>query len=237
MRIEIWSDVVCPWCYIGKRRLETALAAFPHAADVEVVWRSFQLDPSAPRQATESIAEHLGHKYGGGADAGREMIARVSEVAAGEGLSFSYGDAQRASTVDAHRLLHLALAEGGPALQGALKEQLLASYFVRAENPADHAVLRGLAIEVGLPEQRVDDVLASDEYDDAVAADQQQAVAYGASGVPFVVVDQLYGVAGAQPAEVFGQVLDRAWEESQPLVQVLAGGGDAEVCGPEGCTV
>jgi len=234
MRIEIWSDVVCPWCYIGKRRLETALADFPHAEDVEVVWRSFQLDPSAPREATESIAEHLGHKYGGGADAGREMIARVSEVAAGEGLTFSYDDAQRASTLDSHRLLHLALVEGGTSRQSALKEQLLASYFVRAENPADHEVLRTIALEVGLPEQRVDEVLASDEYADAVDADQQQAVAFGASGVPFVVVDQKYGVSGAQPAEVFGQVLERAWSESHPAVQVLASG---DACGPDGCAI
>ncbi|MEJ7795394.1 MAG: DsbA family oxidoreductase [Nocardioides sp.] len=234
MRIEIWSDVVCPWCYIGKRRLETALADFPHADDVEVVWRSFQLDPSSPREATESIAEHLGHKYGGGAGAGREMIARVSEVAAGEGLTFSYDDAQRASTVDSHRLLHLGLVEGGTTLQGALKERLLESYFVRAENPADHEVLRRIALEAGLAEQRVDEVLASDEYADAVDADQQQAVAYGASGVPFVVIDQTYGVSGAQPAEVFRQVLERAWDESHPAVQVLASG---DACGPDGCAI
>ena len=154
MRIEIWSDVVCPWCYIGKRRLETALADFDHADEVEVVWRSFQLDPSSPRVASESIAEHLGHKYGGGVDAGRQMIARVSQVAAEEGLAFSYDDAQRASTVDAHRLLHLALAEGGPERQGALKERLLESYFVRAENPADAGVLRTIAVAAGLSEQR-----------------------------------------------------------------------------------
>ncbi len=234
MRIEIWSDVVCPWCYIGKRRLETALADFPHADEVEVVWRSFQLDPTSPREATQSIAEHLGHKYGGGVDGGRQMIARVSEVAAGEGLAFDYEQAQRASTVDAHRLLHLALVTGGPDLQGALKERLLESYFVRAENPADHSVLREAAVAAGLPERRVDEVLASDEYADAVDADQQQAVAYGASGVPFYVVDQKYGVSGAQPAEVFTQVLERAWGESHPAVQVLASG---ETCGPDGCAV
>jgi len=234
MHIEIWSDIVCPWCYIGKRRLETALADFDHAEEVDVIWRSFQLDPSSPREASESIAEHLGHKYGGGVAAGRQMIAKVSQVAAEEGLAFSYDDAQRASTVDAHRLLHLALAEGGPERQGALKERLLESYFVRAENPADAGVLRAVAVAAGLPEQRVDDVLASDEYADAVDADQQQAVAYGASGVPFYVVDHKYGVSGAQPAEVFGQVLERAWNESHPAVQVLA---TSDACGPEGCAV
>jgi predicted DsbA family dithiol-disulfide isomerase len=162
------------------------------------------------------------------------MIARVSEVAAAEGLAFSYDHAQRASTVDAHRVLHLALVAGGPDLQGALKERLLESHFVRAENPADHAVLREVAVAAGLPERRVDEVLASDEYADEVDADQQQAVAYGASGVPFYVVDQKYGVSGAQPAEVFGQVLERAWNESHPAVQVLATG---DACGPDGCAV
>ena len=239
MQIEIWSDVVCPWCYIGKRRLERALAGFEHADDVEVVWRSFQLDPAAPREATESIAAHLGSKYGGGVAAGRAMIDRVSEVAAGEGLAFSYHDARRASTFDAHRLLHLAAAEGGPRLQGELKERLLASYFVEGDNPADHATLTRLAVEVGLAEQRVAAVLATDEYAEEVEADVAQARAYGAGGVPFFVVDRKYGVSGAQPVEVFSQLLERAWTESQPLVHVTRGDGDSQgvACGPDGCPV
>jgi predicted DsbA family dithiol-disulfide isomerase len=238
MQIEIWSDVVCPWCYIGKRRLESALADFEHADQVEVVWRSFQLDPTAPQEATESIAAHLGHKYGGGPEAGRQMIDRVTEVAAGEGLAFDYHDAQRASTLGAHRLLHLAHAEGGPSVQGRLKERLLAAYFTEARNPADHAVLTAAALSVGLPPERVASVLGSDEYADEVAADVAQATAYGATGVPFFVVDRRYGVSGAQPAEVFSQLLDRAWSESQPLVQVMGpGGGADEACGPDGCPV
>jgi predicted DsbA family dithiol-disulfide isomerase len=236
MQIEIWSDVVCPWCYIGKRRLESALADFEHADEVEVVWRSFQLDPTAPREATESIAAHLGSKYGGGVAAGRQMIDRVTAVAADEGLAFDYHDAQRASTVDAHRLLHLAHAEGGSGLQGRLKERLLHAYFVDAQNPADTAVLTTAAVEVGLPRERVDEVLGSEEFADAVAADAAQAAAYGATGVPFFVVDRKYGVSGAQPAELFGQLLERAWAESQPLVQVVAE-GDAQACGPDGCPV
>ena len=238
MQIEIWSDVVCPWCYIGKRRLESALAGFEHADEVEVVWRSFQLDPTAPREATESIAAHLGSKYGGGADAGRQMIDRVTEVAAGEGLAFDYHDAQRASTFDAHRLLHLAHAEGGSSLQGELKERLLAAYFTGARNPADHAVLTEAALAVGLPAARVASVLGSEEYAEEVAADVAQATAYGATGVPFFVVDRRYGVSGAQPSEVFTQLLDRAWSESQPLVQVVGQGGESgEACGPDGCPV
>lgn len=234
MRIEIWSDVVCPWCYIGKRRLEKALATFDHADDVEIVWRSFQLDPSAPTEPVETVAEALGRKYGGGPEAGREMIDRVEAVAAEEGLLFRHHRSLRVGTVDAHRVLHLALETGGPALQGRLKEALLAAYFVETENVADHDTLVRLATGVGLDEARVREVLASDEYADAVEADIREAAALGATGVPFYVVDRRYGVSGAQPSEVFAQVLERAWSDAHPALD-LVGGADA--CGPDGCAI
>jgi len=230
--IEVWSDVVCPWCYIGKRRLESALAEFPH--DVEVVWRSFQLDPGAPVVPTETVAESLGRKYGGGPEAGARMIDNVEAVAAEEGLIYRLHSAQRANTVDAHRLLHLALEQGGPALQGAVKEALLAAYFTDARNVADHAELRDIAVGAGVDAERVDAVLASGEYRDEVYADIEQAQAYGASGVPFFVIDKKYGVSGAQPADTFRQVLDRAWSDAHPSLEVV-GAGDA--CGPDGCAV
>ena len=229
MRIEIWSDVVCPWCYIGKRRLESALEEFPH--EVEILWRSYQLDPGAPAVPTETVAESLGRKYGGGAEAGRAMIDRVEAVAAEEGLLFRHHESLRANTTDAHRLLHLAHAEG---LQGDLKEALLDAYFVQTQNVADHGTLRKIASGVGLDAQRVDDVLGSEEYLDEVWADISRAQAYGATGVPFFVVDGKYGVSGAQPTEVFAQVLERAWGESHPTLEVI-GGDDA--CGPDGCAV
>ncbi|WP_344152165.1 DsbA family oxidoreductase [Nocardioides koreensis] len=236
MRIEIWSDVVCPWCYIGKRRLEGALSRFeqarPEAAgQVEIVWRSYQLDPAAPGEPSETVAEHLGRKYGGGPAAGQQMIDRVEAVAAEEGLVYRLGEAQRANTVDAHRLLHLAAAEGR---QGELKEALLAAYFLDARNVADPGVLAELAADVGLDEVRVKEVLTGDEYAAAVEADIRRAAAYGATGVPFFVVDQKYGVAGAQPGEVFDQVLERAWAESRPVIDVIGG---ADACGPDGCPV
>jgi predicted DsbA family dithiol-disulfide isomerase len=234
MRIEIWSDVVCPWCYIGKRRLEKALAAFPHAADVEVVYRSFELDPSAPTVPTETVAEALGRKYGGGPEAGRAMVDRTEAVAAEEGLLFRHHQSLHVRTVDAHRLLHLALAQGGPALQARLKEALLSAYFVETENVADHDTLARIAIENGLDERRVTEVLASDEYADDVEADIREAAALGATGVPFFVVDRKYGVSGAQPTEVFGQVLERAWAEAHPVLEMTAG---ADACGPDGCAL
>ena len=232
MIIEVWSDVVCPWCYIGKRRLESALAEFPH--EVEVVWRSFQLDPGAPTVPTETVAESLGRKYGGGPEAGGRMIDNVEAVAAEEGLVYRLHHAQRANTVDAHRLLHLALEQGGPALQGEVKEALLAAYFTDARNVADHAELRDVTVGAGVDPERVDAALASDEYLAEVYADIEQAQAYGASGVPFFVIDKKYGVSGAQPADTFRQVLDRAWSDAHPTLEVV-GAGDA--CGPDGCAV
>jgi predicted DsbA family dithiol-disulfide isomerase len=237
MQIEIWSDVVCPWCFIGKRRLERALDDFAHAEEVEVVFRSFELDPAAPTEPTTSVVEHLGQKYGGGRAAGEQMQARVAEVAAEEGLTFRNGEALWGSTHDAHRLLHLALDEGGAPLQRRLKEGLLAAYFEGAESPTDHAVLTRVATAAGLDPQRVADVLASGEYDAAVRADQQQAAAFGATGVPFFVVDRKYGVSGAQPVEVFAQVLEQAWADAHPQLQVVPGAAGADACGPDGCAV
>ena len=216
MRIEIWSDVVCPWCYIGKRRLEGALAEFPHRDEVEVVFRSFELDPTAPQVGTESIAASLGRKYGGGTEGARQMMARVEGLAAEEGLAFDYADATHTKTVDAHRLLHLALHQGGPALQAELNEALLAAYFTRGESMGDHDVLAKAAVGVGLDPGQVAEVLASDAYAAEVAADIAQAHAYGANGVPFFVVDQRYGVSGAQPTEVFSELLERAWTDRIP---------------------
>jgi predicted DsbA family dithiol-disulfide isomerase len=205
MRIEVWSDVICPWCYIGKRRLERAVADFPE--EVELVWRSFQLDPGAPTVPREGVAEHLGRKYGGGPDAGRAMIDNVEAVAAGEGLDYRLHQAQRVNTMDAHRLIQLA---GDSGHQSALTEALMAAYFTETRNIADHVVLREIALAVGLDPIEVDGVLGSDRYRDAVEADIAQAAAYGSNGVPFFVFDGAFAVSGAQPSEVFRQALDRA---------------------------
>jgi predicted DsbA family dithiol-disulfide isomerase len=233
LKVEIWSDVVCPWCYIGKRRLEAAVAS--SGVPVEVTWRSFQLDPSAPRQSTEDVATYLGRKYGGGREAGLAMNERVSQVAAQDGLEYHLDQAQRANTVDAHRLLHLAAEHGS---QDALKERLLRAYFTEGQAVGDPEVLAALADEVGLPGDRVRAVLGSDEYADDVAADQAEAQALGANGVPFFVIDRRYGVSGAQPVELFEQALRQAWSEKQPSLLTVPGvdAADAQVCGPDGCT-
>jgi predicted DsbA family dithiol-disulfide isomerase len=230
MRIEIWSDVVCPWCYIGKRRLEKALSDFPHRDQVEVVWRSFQLDPSGPQTPTETVVEHLGRKYGGGEAGARQMVDRVEALAAEEGLLFRHAQAPHVGTLDAHRLLHAAGEK-----RGELKEALLHAYFVEAANVADHDLLARVAGEVGLDDLTVKDVLTSDRYADEVEADIRQAAAYGATGVPFFVVDQKFGISGAQPVETFAQVLDRAWTDAHPAIEVVGDTDDA--CGPDGCAI
>jgi predicted DsbA family dithiol-disulfide isomerase len=175
----------------------------------------------------------LARKYGGGVENALAMMARVSEAAAEEGLEYHLDRTLRGNTVDAHRLLHLALEEHGPRTQSVLKEALLAAYFTRVEDVADPEVLRKVATEAGLDPARVDQVLASDEYAVAVREDVAQARAFGASGVPFFVVDRRYGVAGAQPVEVLLGVLERAWADEHPSVAMV--GPDGDVCGPDGC--
>jgi predicted DsbA family dithiol-disulfide isomerase len=242
VRIDIWSDVVCPWCSIGKRRLERALAGFPHRDEVEVVYHSFLLDPGAPTEPTETAQQMLARKYGLTLEDAAEKQGAVIAVAAEEGMDWQrHADSPHVGTVDAHRLLHLALAEGGPAQQAVLKDALLQAYFGEAANLADHKVLRDLALGAGLEAARVDQVLASDEHAADVAADIAQARALGANGVPFFVIDQKYGVSGAQPAELFAQVLDQVWSETHPapVLQTVpaATDADAEVCGPDGCPI
>lgn len=238
MRIDIWSDVVCPWCAIGKARLESALADFAHRDDVEVVYHSFQLDPSSPTEPTETAREMLSRKYRMSPAQAAEAQGRVVALAAEEGLDFTrHAESPVANTLDAHRLLHLALAEGGPLQQATLKQALFQAYFGDARNVADHGVLREVAVAAGLDPLRVDAVLAGGEYADDVEADIQQAVSYGASGVPFFVVDGRFGISGAQPTELFAQTLERAWRESHPVLETVPGAAADGECGPDGCPI
>ncbi len=197
-------------------------------------WRSYQLDPGAPVVPTENTATMLARKYGQSPAGAQQMQDRVEAVAAEDGLVYRLSETLHLNTVDAHRIIHLAHQQGGNDLQGQVKEALLKAYFTEARNVADHGVLREIAVAAGLDAARVDQVLAGSEFTDEVYADVEQAQAYGATGVPFFVVDEKYGVSGAQPTEVFSQVLERAWSESHPAIQVLATG---EECGPDGCAI
>jgi predicted DsbA family dithiol-disulfide isomerase len=230
MQVEVWSDVVCPWCFIGKRKLEAALSRFPHADQVEVVWRSFQLDPSVPEGHTEPTLPALAAKYGRSGEEMAGMQRRVEEVAAAEGLHYHLAEGVRGNTLLAHQLIHLAAERG---LGGAMKERLLRGYFEEQRSVFDVDSLVPLAVEVGLDEAEVRAALADRRYLAAVREDIDTARALGATGVPFFVVDRTYGAAGAQPAEVLLQLLERAWADSHPLLTVPAADG----CTDDSCAV
>jgi len=230
MQVEVWSDVVCPWCYIGKRRLESALQQFPHRNQVEVVWRSFQLDPSVPEGSTHPTLPALAAKYGSSVEDMRANMSRVEEVAAGEGLHYDLANGISGNTLHAHELLHLAAERGlGPEL----KERLLHAHFEEGRSVFEVDSLVSLAVEVGLDETEAREALADRRYLPAVHQDAATAQALGATGVPFFVVDRKYGAAGAQPAELLLQILERAWADAHPLLTVPA----AEGCDDGSCAV
>ena len=234
MLVEIWSDVVCPWCFIGKRRFERALDLFDAKDEVEVVYRSFELDPTAPEVGVESIREVLGRKYGRTPEQVTEMMGSVADLAAAEGLRFDYEHVAHTKTIDAHRLLHLALEVGGLPLQHRLKDALLSAYFESGRSMGDRTVLAEVAASVGLDPARVAEVLDGSEYADRVQADLDQAFDFGIQGVPFFVFDRKLAVSGAQPTEVFAAALSQAHTAETPALSVLA---DGTVCGPDGCAV
>jgi predicted DsbA family dithiol-disulfide isomerase len=204
MQIEVWSDVVCPWCYIGKRRLERALGEFEHADEVEVSWRSFQLNPDAPAKAVPTL-DYLAQRFGPQA---RAMTARVAEMGRDEGLNLDFGSSLTVNTLEAHRLLHLAADLG---IGDAAKERLLRAHFSEGADVSDPETLTRLMVEAGADEARVREVLAGTEYADAVQADIDLARRLGANGVPFFVIDRKYGISGAQAAETFLHALRTAY--------------------------
>ncbi|MEU2618457.1 DsbA family oxidoreductase [Streptomyces sp. NPDC007157] len=207
LRIDVWSDVVCPWCHIGKRRLEAALGRFEHADEVEVHWHSFQLDPAHPRGDRRPVLEALAHKTGAPPARLRAMIRQVTELAAAEGLRYDLERAVSVNTVDAHRLTHLAAAHGRGA---EMHERLLRAHLGEGEVVDDPGTLMRLGTEVGVPEDEVRRMLDGDAYADAVAADAREARRHGATGVPFFVLDRAYGLSGAQSADTFLSALRTA---------------------------
>jgi predicted DsbA family dithiol-disulfide isomerase len=215
MHVEIWSDIACPWCYVGKRRFEAALARYEHRDEVTVTWRSFELDPQAPPVRQGDYAAHLARKYGMSRDDALAMHARMTETAAGEGLEFRFDIARGANTFDAHRIVHLAAAHGA---QDAMKERIMRAYLTEGELISDHATLERLAVEVGLPEDEVRDVLSSDRFAGEVREDERTAARFGISAVPFFVVDRYYGIEGAQPPEAILETLTRAAAPDTPRV-------------------
>ncbi|MFC8199513.1 DsbA family oxidoreductase [Streptomyces sp. NPDC057298] len=234
MRVEIWSDIACPWCYVGKARFEKALDAFAHRDDVEVVHRSFELDPGRARDDVQPVLAMLTKKYGmseAQAQAGEENLGTQ---AAAEGLEYRTRDRDHGNTFDMHRLLHLAKDRG--------RQDELIGVFYRANFAEERSVfadderLVELSVAAGLDADEARAVLTDPAaYADEVRADEREAAELGANGVPFFVLDRKYGVSGAQPTEVFTQALEQAWAAHSPLKLIQQ--DDAEACGPDGCAV
>lgn len=223
MLVEIWSDIVCPWCYIGKRRFETALQRFAHKDQVEIVWRSFELDPNAPRRTPGSLNDMLAQKLRRSVAEAAAMNEHVTALAAAEGLDYRLDRAQHGNTFDAHRLIHLAATRN---LRSEAKERLLRAYFIEGRPIGDVETLVSLGAEIGLPADEARAMLAGDAYADEVRADERRAVMFNIRGVPFVAIDETYGVSGAQPPEVFLSALEQAWEASHPLAMIEAPGAE-----------
>ena len=211
MKVEIWSDVACPFCYIGKRSFEDALSRFEHRDEVQVEWRSFQLDPSMPAAVEGGLDVLLARKYGRTPEEARGMNERVSAMASEVGLHYRLDLARPGNTRDAHRVLHLARAHG---LQDELNERLLQAYFGEGELLSDGPTLVRLGVEVGLDRADVERVLAGDEYADAVEGEGDEAHDLGLGGVPAFVLDRRMLVTGAQPADALLGALQQAWEQA-----------------------
>lgn len=210
MTIEIWSDVVCPFCYIGKREFENALARFPHKAEVVVEWKSFELDPNAPKRSEHDMYGMLVSKYGGTRDDAKARVQGVVDRAKTVGLDYQMDKAIIGSSFDAHRVIQLAKTKGKGA---AAEERLFKAYFMEGAHLADHAMLVRLAPEIGLDATEVEAMLASTQFTDAVRADEREAQQLGVRGVPFFVIDRKWGVSGAQASDHFLGALEQAWKE------------------------
>jgi predicted DsbA family dithiol-disulfide isomerase len=232
MKVEIFSDVVCPWCAIGKRRFETALEGFEHAADVEVHWRAFELDPSAPAAVEVDAATHLANKYGMTREQAVASQQKLEDLAAADGLEFHFDKAQRGNSFDAHRLLHYAHEVG---LQTELKERLFRGYFTEGESIADHATLIRLGTEVGLDPNATAEVLNSGRYTDEVRMDEREARDLGINGVPFFVIDRRFGISGAQSSAVMLGALEQAWAKSNEIESL--GTEQSAACEGDSCAI
>lgn len=223
MKIEVWSDYVCPFCYIGKRRLEMALEKFAHKDEVEVLFNSYELDPNTPRDIGQSIHEIIAGKYGVSVDEAKRMNEGIRQQAAEVGLTFNFDTMIPTNTFDAHRLTHFAKTQNKDK---ELTEKLLQAYFTESKHLGDHKILAHIAAEAGIDRNEALAFLADEEaLADEVRRDEQAAQQMGVRGVPFFVINQKYGISGAQPTETFLSALEKVWQEEQSgtVLQDLSG--------------
>ena len=231
MKVDIWSDVRCPFCYIGKRKFEMALEKFPHKDDVKVEWHSFQLDPNLKTTTEVNAIDHISEIKGISHEQAVQMHRNVTSVAKEVGLDFDFDKAIVANSFNAHRLIQLAKTHG---LGNEIEEQLFKAHFIEGKNIDDNEVLIQTGISAGLNEKEVREVLSSDASAKEVKQDERQAQSIGVRGVPFFVLNDKYAVSGAQSPETFLEVLEQTWEEfekeNKTLITV-----EGESCSADGC--
>ncbi|WP_058300867.1 DsbA family oxidoreductase [Gorillibacterium timonense] len=228
MKIEIWSDFACPFCYIGKQRLEETLDQFEHKGEVEVIFKSFELDPHAPRKIDHDVHDMLAEKYGMSRQEAIAMNENLAKQAEAAGLTFQFDTMKLTNTFDAHRLAQFAAKKGKAS---PMVQALFRAYFTDSRHLGDHETLADLAVEAGLDRDEALALLASADHSADVRADEDEAQKLGVRGVPFFVFDRKYAVSGAQPGEMFRQALETAWKESQPFTILSSPKGEED----DGC--
>ena len=221
MKVEIWSDIVCPFCYIGKRKFENALNSFDQKDKVEIVWRSFQLDPDLKQIKGQSVDEYLGIRKGTTTEKGKEMNAYMSGVAKEVGLEYNFDIAIINNTMNAHRLSHLAAKHG---IQNTTEEALFDAYYTKGKDIGDVETLTEIGVSAGLDKADIDTLFASVDYTDAVRMDQIEAGQIGVQGVPFFVFNNKYAVSGVQSTDVFKEMLAKVWEDEKPVINEMPEG-------------
>lgn len=233
MKIEIWSDFACPFCYIGKKRFERALANFEHKNDVQIVFKAYQLNPNAPKTMTGTAAEAFAKSHNSTVDQAKARFRMFAENAKTVGLTYDYDKVQMTNTFDAHRLAKWA---GTLQKEDVLTDRLMKAYFTEGLNLADFSVLKRLAGEVGLDQELAATMLENGTYGDVVKSEIAEARKIGVQGVPFFVVNRKYGISGAQEEDYFAAALKQIWSEDHPL-QTLETESDAHVCDDESCSI
>ncbi|KDN56636.1 DsbA family oxidoreductase [Flavobacterium seoulense] len=233
LKIQIWSDIMCPFCYIGKRRLEDAITQFGHQDAIEIEWKSFQLDPNFIASEDDNLVDHLAEKYRKDKDWAIEMLENMTQNAANSGLEFHFEKSIMANSLNAHRLLHLAKQN---QLGSELKELLFKAYFTDGEDVNDKATLQRLGTELGLDANKVEEVLNSNAFTKEVEEDILMAQKIGVQGVPFFVFDNKYAISGAQHVETFTKTLEKVWEEGQFESKItILNATSEDSCGIDGC--
>ena len=234
MKVEIWSDFACPFCYIGKKRFEKALAEFDFKDEVEIVYKAYQLNPNAPKQMVGSAYENFAKSHHMSEDTARKRFSMFTEMAKLEGLTYDYDKIQMTTTLDAHRLAKWSNQFGK---ESQLTDRFMRAYFTEGKNLADHTTLLELIKELGLDVAKAKAVLTSDDFKLEAKQEMQEGASVGVQGVPFFVIDRKYGISGAQELGYFKQALQQIYNESKPLKKVEVKGDDGAVCNDETCEI